>query len=120
MASFVGSRVLGLARDIAIARTFGTSADLDAYLAAFRVPDTLFQLLAGAAMGSAFIPVFAGYLAQNEEAEGWRLANSILNAIFALTAIAAVLAFVATPILVGLIAPDFRRNPGQFELTVEL
>lgn len=120
MASFVGSRLLGLVRDIAIGQTFGTSADLDAYLAAFRVPDTLFQLLAGAAMGSAFIPVFAGYLARHEESEGWLLANSVINAVLALTSIAALLAAVFTPTLMGWIAPGFADNPAQFALTVEL
>src|SRR5687768_13671777 len=117
MASFVGSRLLGLIRDIAIGQTFGTSADLDAYLAAFRVPDTLFQILAGAAMGSAFIPVFAGYLARHEESEGWLLANSIINAVLGLTSAAALLAALFTPALMGWIAPGFTDNPEQFALT---
>ena len=66
MALFFVSRVTGLVREMVIGARFGTSADLDAYLAAFRVPDLLFQLVAGGALGSAFIPVFAGCLTRRD------------------------------------------------------
>ncbi|HUW13191.1 MAG TPA: murein biosynthesis integral membrane protein MurJ, partial [Anaerolineae bacterium] len=42
MLLFVVSRVLGLAREMIIGARFGTSAELDAYLAAFRLPDLIF------------------------------------------------------------------------------
>jgi len=64
MAAFVASHALGLARDMILARQFGTGPELGAYLAAFRVPDLIFYLVAGGALGSAFIPTFASYLAQ--------------------------------------------------------
>src|SRR5688500_14713450 len=69
MIFFVLSRVTGLLREVIIGNQFGTSAELDAYLAAFRVPDILFQLVAGGALGSAFIPTFAQYWA-NKQQEG--------------------------------------------------
>ena len=53
---FILSRGTGLLREMIIGARFGTAADLDAYLAAFRIPDLLFQLVAGGALGSAFIP----------------------------------------------------------------
>ncbi|MEZ4479844.1 MAG: lipid II flippase MurJ [Dehalococcoidia bacterium] len=56
---FIGSRLLGVLRTVAIAHQFGSSPDLGAYNVAFRVPDLIFQVLAGATLGSAFIPVFA-------------------------------------------------------------
>ena len=56
---FLGSRLLGLLRTVVIAHQYGTSPDLDAYFVAFRIPDLIFQLLAGATLGAAFIPVFA-------------------------------------------------------------
>ena len=64
--AFALSRVLGLAREMVIGQQFGTSGELDAYLAAFRLPDILFQLVAGGALGSAFIPTFSGYLARGD------------------------------------------------------
>jgi len=63
MALFVVSRVLGLAREMVIGAAFGTSAAYDAYLAAVRIPDILFILIAGGALGSAFIPIFTDYFA---------------------------------------------------------
>ena len=120
MASFVGSRVLGLLRDVAIGHAFGTSPELDAYLAAFRIPDTLFQLLAGAALGSAFVPVFARYLARDQEREGWLLANSLLNAIVAALVLASLVAFLFTPTLLAWMAPGWASDPEKLSLAVEL
>ena len=72
---FLGSRLLGLLRSVVLAHQFGTSPDLDAYFVAFRIPDLIFQLLAGATLGSAFIPTFARLTADQGEREGWRLAS---------------------------------------------
>ena len=73
-AGFLGSRVLGLLRSVIIAHTFGTQPELDAYWVAFRLPDLVFQLLAGATLASAFIPTFAGVGRDDGEAAAWRLA----------------------------------------------
>ena len=75
--AFIASRLVGLARDIAIGAQFGTSLDNDLYVAAFRLPDTIFSLLAGGALGSALIPVFARTLAQDQRAALWRLASAV-------------------------------------------
>ncbi len=119
MALFVASRAAGLLREMVIARQFGTSADLDAYLAAFRLPDLFFALMAGGALGSAFIPVFAGYLARDDQAGAWRLASAVINWVLLLLSAAGVLAAIAAPALVSyLIAPGF--EPAQQTLTVQL
>jgi len=107
MAAFVVSRALGLARDMIIARQFGTSQELGAYLAAFRVPDMIFYLIAGGALGSAFIPTFTSYLAQEREDSAWRLANAIYTwVLLILTGLAAIAACLA-PQLARLIVPGF-------------
>jgi putative peptidoglycan lipid II flippase len=96
------SRVLGLARDVIILSQFGTGREIDAYRAAFGLLDLIYLVVAGGALGSAFIPVFAGFLAQKQEADAWRLANSVLNlALVALLAACALVALLADP-LVGL------------------
>src|SRR5690349_4403520 len=74
--AFIISRLLGLFRDQVIAAHFGTSDALDTYIAAFRVPDTLFLLIIGGAVGSAFIPVFSGLLEQQKTAAAWRLTST--------------------------------------------
>lgn len=67
------SRVLGLARESLIARTFGQGYDTDIYRAAFLLPDTIFYVIAGGALSSSFIPVFTEYLEKKQEREAWRL-----------------------------------------------
>lgn len=107
MAAFVLSHALGLVRDMIIARQFGTSQELGAYLAAFRVPDLIFYLIAGGALGSAFIPTFASYLARGREDSAWQLANAIYTwLLLILTALAATAAWLA-PDLSRLIVPGF-------------
>jgi len=119
MTAFVGSKVVGLLRDRAIAYRFGASAELDAYLAAFRVPDLLFTLIAGGALISAFLPVFAGALAREDEDEAWTVASGVTNIVFVATAVLAALSAWAAPWLVGaVVAPSF--SPEMRALTVDL
>ncbi len=119
MVFFVLSRAMGLLREVVIARQFGTSAELDAYLAAFRIPDLLFALMAGGALGSALIPVLADYLARDDERAAWKLASAVLNWVMLAMGGVAALAALGAPVLVRtVIAPGF--TPAQQVLTAEL
>ncbi len=119
MVLFVASRAMGLLREMVLAGQFGTSAEFDAYLAAFRLPDLFFALMAGGALGSAFIPVFTTYLARDDEPGAWRLASAVVNWVFLLLAAAGALATILAPLLVAyLIAPGFTR--AQQALTADL
>jgi putative peptidoglycan lipid II flippase len=119
MAAFVLSRILGLGREMFIGNQFGTSPELDAYLAAFRIPDLIFQLIAGGALGSAFIPTFTGYLVEGRSGEAWHLASSIVNLVLIVLTLSAVLAALFSPWLVGhVVAPGFTAQ--QQQLTVRL
>jgi putative peptidoglycan lipid II flippase len=110
---FVGSRLLGVVRSVAIADQFGTGADVEAYFVAFRIPDLIFQVLAGATMGSAFIPVFARLWRNDSEAEAWELASKVLMLVTIATAVLCVVAFVLAPWLVPLTAPGLEENEGK-------
>jgi putative peptidoglycan lipid II flippase len=119
IAAFVLSRALGLGREIIIGNEFGTTRELDAYLAAFRVPDLIFQLIAGGALGSAFIPTFTSYLAHDRKDDAWRLASSIMNIVLAVLTVCAILAVALAPWLVeNIVAPGF--TPQEQALTVSL
>lgn len=108
MIFFVLSRLSGLAREIIIGASYGTSAAYDAYLAAFRIPDLLFQLAAGGALGSAFIPVFAGYWLEADKRVAWLLFSRVLNLItLALVALGIIAAIFAEPIVRTILAPGF-------------
>jgi putative peptidoglycan lipid II flippase len=118
MLAFIASRLLGLVREVVIARQFGTSLELAAYLAAFRVPDLIFQLVAGGALGSAFIPVFTSLLANGQPAAAWRLASAVFNLLLVILAVAAAGATVFAPQLAALIVPGF--DPATQALTARL
>lgn len=110
---FLASRVLGLMRTVVIAHQYGTSPNLDAYFVAFRLPDLIFQLLAGATLGSAFIPTFARTMAEKGEREAWRLAASVLNLVLAATAVFALIALLLAPLIVPITAPGLGDDTGQ-------
>ena len=106
--AFALAAAMGLLRNMVIARTFGIGAELDAYYAAFKLPDLLFSVVAGGALATAFIPVFAGFVAAGDRAAAWRLASAITNWVVLITASLAVLAFLLAPWLVrAVIAPGF-------------
>jgi putative peptidoglycan lipid II flippase len=122
MLAFFFTQIIGLLRGIIIYRTFGTQADLDSFNAANRVTEVLFNLMAGGALGSAFIPTFTGLLTHGKKALAWRLASSIANLLLVVLTLVAGLAIVFAPLIVrrGLfvLAPDLPA--GQEELTVTL
>jgi len=116
---FIGSRLLGVVRTAAIAEAFGTDPRLDAYNIAFRIPDLIFQVLAGATLGSAFIPVFSRLFRREGEAAAWRLASRVLNIVTAATAVLCALAFIFAPLLVPLLAPGLGDDIGRGEELTE-
>lgn len=119
MVFFILSRVTGLTREIILGDRFGTSAAYDAYLAAFRVPDLLFQLVAGGALGSAFLPIFAGFWLQTDKRNAWLLFSRVLNlVVLVLVGLAALAAIFAEPLVRYGLAPGF--GPEQARVTAEL
>src|SRR6478672_6669821 len=119
MLGFVTSRVLGLVRNMAILSQFGAGREYEAYLAAIAIPDLVFQVLAGGAVGSAFIPVFKSYFARGDQAEAWRLTNSAMTIAFLATVpVAVVLAALAHPLADNVVVPGW--DPRSKDLTARL
>ncbi|MEN9937338.1 MAG: hypothetical protein RLZZ387_3917 [Chloroflexota bacterium] len=118
-AGYLLSRLLGLARDIIISAQFGTSPELDAYRAAFTIPDLIYLVVAGGALGSAFIPVFSEHLAQGDDEGAWRLASGVLNvALAGLVVSCGVVALLAEPLVALTVGRGF--DPEQQALTAHL
>jgi putative peptidoglycan lipid II flippase len=118
MAGFVLSRVLGLVRDSIFANYFGTSAVSDAYRVAFQLPDLLYLVIIGGALGSAFIPVFSEAYTKNNHERAWEITRSVVNiALLALVAVSLIIALLADPLL-SLFYPNY--TPEQHQLAVYL
>ena len=139
----MASRLLGIAREIVLARMFGASAtpDMDAFNVAFRIPNLVRDLFAEGAMTAAFVPTFSRTLNGKGKEAAWRLGNLVINALLLVTGVIVVLGIVfAAPItrtitsadivgdllrMLGLAvqAPSpggFASVPGKLELTTEL
>ncbi len=121
-AAMILSQVIGLLRGILVYQTFGTTASLDSFNAANRVTEVLFNLIAGGALGSAFIPTFTGLLAHEKRESAWKLASSVANLLLITLTLISALAAVFAPVIVrhGLfvLAPDL--SAGQEALTIQL
>jgi len=112
-AGFLGSRLLGLLRNVAIAHAFGTDPELDAFWVGIRLPDLAFQLISGATLASAFMPTFARVREERGVQESWRLASSVLNLVLLATIVFAAVIFVLAPEVVPLLAPGLGEDIGR-------
>jgi len=116
-----GSYVMGLVRDRFFARTFGAGAELDAYNAAFVLPELLLDVLVEAGLAAPFIPIFMRLRAGEHDPEAAdRFARSILGGAVAIMGVAAVVMFVFAEATTALIAPGFLAHPEQRQLYVML
>lgn len=121
MAAFILSNLVGLLRTVLVARAFGTSPEMEAFTPANRVSETLFNLVAGGALASAFIPTFTGLLAKKARGEAWRTASAIANLVFIVSSVACLLASAFAPQVVSyVLAPGFAVDPEKEALTIDL
>ncbi|MGH2581651.1 MAG: murein biosynthesis integral membrane protein MurJ [Anaerolineales bacterium] len=119
MAAFVVNSLMGLLRQILITRAFGTDAALDAFYASARLPEIVFNLVAGGALASAFIPTFTGFLETKKTKQAWQLASAVFNLLVLVLVAICALAWVFSPQLVrDVLVPGY--NADQQALTVEL
>lgn len=99
MAAYIASRGLGVIRQSIFNAIFGAGPAANAYYAAFRLPDFLFNLIAGGALSNALIPVFVSYDQDHGRHAAWRLISLVFNVMLA----ALVIVLLAGEFL----APDF-------------
>ena len=113
------SRILGYVRDILIAIFLGTSLVADAFFVAFRLPNTFRRLFAEGAFNAAFIPSYAGELAQDKEQADY-FARNVFNLLFIILLFLVLVAEIFMPQFIYLIAPGFYKDPEKLNLAVDL
>jgi putative peptidoglycan lipid II flippase len=119
MVSFFLSAALGAVRQVLFNAQFGVGAEANAYYAAFRLPDTLFSLIAGGALSSAMIPVLVGTVRDKGESAGWYLTNLILTSLLAIFSVVVLVGEIFTPAFVQtLLAPGFDAATSQLTTTL--
>jgi len=112
------SRILGYVRDILIAIFLGTGLFADAFFVAFRLPNTFRRLFSEGAFNAAFIPSYAGELAQDKE-QADQFARNVFNLLFIILLFLVLTAEIFMPQLIYLIAPGFYKDPEKFSSSSE-
>jgi len=114
------SRVLGLVRDMVVARFFGSGMAADAFFVAFRIPNLLRRLFAEGSLTIAFIPVFTEYLSQKTKEDAFQLARIVLTLLSIILAIVTILGILLSPWIVRIQAWGFGGSGIKYDLTVLL
>lgn len=114
------SRVFGFARDVLMAAFLGAGPLADAFMVAFRLPNHFRAIFAEGAFNAAFVPRYAGALSAAGPEAARHFANAILGWTVVVHLVLLVVALVAMPGLVALLAPGFTDDASQFAKTVEL
>ncbi|MFZ0545285.1 MAG: murein biosynthesis integral membrane protein MurJ [Candidatus Promineifilaceae bacterium] len=120
--AFILSRILGVVRDAVINYYFDIdSLGANAYFIASRFPETIFYIIAGGALGSAFIPTFSAYFVREDGEGGWRLFSAVSNLVVIATTIVSGITAVFAPQILELFYPDLLAStPGIETLAVPL
>ena len=113
MSSVFLSRLIGLARESVIAYVGGIGAEVGAYHVAFILPEILNHIVASGFLSVTFIPIFSRYLAQDREAEGWRVFSIIGTCFGCLLSIFIAVSIVFAPWLVTVCAPGAGMDDPQ-------
>ncbi len=120
MMSIVLSRITGFLREILIPNILGTNEVGDAYVIAFRITGLMYDLLVGGAIAAALIPVLSGYLARDEEEEGWKAVSTFLNIVFIAMIFTCALGVIFAPQIVSFSNDVFNMNLKSLGLAVRL
>lgn len=118
-ASLLASSLLGLYRDRilnslylpnAVTGAPGYPVGIDAYTAAFQIPDFMFYILVSGALSVTFIPVFVQRLGSGNKHSAWELSASLMNLMAVLTMVASVLMMIFAPWLIQLLVPGMSES----------
>jgi putative peptidoglycan lipid II flippase len=113
------SLLLGLFRDRLLnsaylpneaAGTRGYPEGIDAYTAAFQVPDFMFFILVSGALSVTFIPVFNQRLASGNKKSAWELSTSLLNFMAIITLLTSVMIIIFADPLMHLLTPGLSES----------
>lgn len=114
------SRILGLLRDILLAKYFGASGGTDAFFVAFKIPNFMRRLFAEGSFSQAFVPVLSEYKEKRTREELVDLINHVAGTLGAILFVVTALGMLAAPLMVMLFAPGFHDDPQRFQLTSDM
>lgn len=116
----MSSRVLGLLRDVVLARFIGADGGADAFFVAFKIPNFLRRLFAEGAFAQAFVPVLSEYRAKGSFAAVKGLVDRVAGCLGLTLMVITGLAMLGAPVLTAVFAPGFVNDPLRFPLAAEM
>ncbi len=120
-AAMLVSRLLGLVKTMVMTAYLGLGLEASSFTAASTIPEAIFFIIAGGAIGSAFIPTFTAYFAHDDEEGGWRLFSAVINLVVLAVTALSIIAMVFAPQLITLFVPELVQADVAFlPLTVRL
>ena len=114
------SRITGLLRETLKATVFGAGLQMDAFEAAFRLPNLLRRLFAEGAFSQAFVPILAEYRRKRGIDATRTLVGNVATLLTIVLIALSIGGSLAAPWLVYLLASGFARTPGKVELTAQM
>ncbi|MGB2248743.1 MAG: murein biosynthesis integral membrane protein MurJ [Alcanivorax sediminis] len=114
------SRVLGLVRDVVIARMLGASAGADAFFVALKIPNLLRRLFAEGAFNQAFVPVLGEYRSKGSLAATKLLVDRVAGTLGGTLMLVTALGVIGAPAIIWVFAPGFADDPDKQALAVEM
>lgn len=117
---FAADKMLGVVREAAVGRAFGTSAVLDAYFAAFEVPEGLNTIVTGAALTTSLIPLLTTVIARGNRDDLWRFVSSVINWVLIVVGVSSLVAVAFARSIIVTVAPGFAGDSAQVELATQL
>jgi len=114
------SRFTGLLRETTLAALFGASGSMDAYVAAFRIPNLLRDLFAEGALSAAYVPTFTDKLKKEGKQPAFEITSAVLSILFVVLGIIVFLGILLAPYYVPYYVSGFADNPAKLSLTVQL
>lgn len=118
MSSIIVSRLTGFLREMLVPNMLGVNDVGDAYNIAFRVTGLMYDLLVGGAIAAALIPILTGYLAKDQEEDGWKAVGTFINVIFIAMTVVCLLGVIFAPQLVPLIAFGFKGEVTKLTIKI--
>ena len=114
------SRILGVGREMVMAKYFGAGFFTDAFNIAYRVPNLFRDLFAEGALSSAFIPTFIRELNHGGAEKAWSLANRLVSALLLVLGALTLVFLIFAEGFDYLLAAGYADTPGKMELTVQM
>jgi putative peptidoglycan lipid II flippase len=114
------SRILGITRDVLVARIFGAGMATDAFFVAFKLPNLLRRLFAEGAFSQAFVPILGEYKNRRGHEETKLLVDYVTTLLAIILFLVTLIGIIAAPILIYISAPGFVATTAKFDLTVQL